>query len=124
MTKMEEKMDELKFLLKQLVMRSQLSVALSKDEQRTFLTLYTHDRFQRSSEIADKTLLPDDLLTDCITSMMDKGIPIEREVLNGKVYFRMNRDFKLKQAKEHIIKIDPEVTSQFQNVLLRQFFSS
>ena len=122
LNKMEEKMDELQFLLKQLVTKAKLSVELSKDEQRAFLILYTHEKFMKPQEIGLKAFLEQAMTEEALTSMMDKGIPIEREVLDGTVYFRMNKDFKLRQAKESIIKIDADVTGQFQNTLLQQFF--
>lgn len=123
LTKLEEKMDELHFLLKQLVTRTNLSVELSKDEQRVFLIIYTHSKFMTSTEIGSRALLDKELTDESITAMMDKGIPIDREIFDGNVYFRMNKEFKLRQAKEHIIKIDTDVTSQFQNMLLKSFFS-
>ncbi len=122
MTKIEERMDEVQFLLRQLVTKARLSVELTKDEQRVFLILYTHEKFMKAERVADKSYLSQQTVADCLTSMMDKGLPIEREVLEGEVYVRMNDDFKLRQAKEQIIRIDPDVTSQYQNTLLKQFF--
>lgn len=124
LTKMEEKMDELHFLLKQIATRAKLAIELSKDEQRMFLILYTHGNFMRTAEISSKTYVDVEVVEDALASMMDKGIPIDREILNGEVYFRMSKDFRLKQAKENVIKIDTDVTSQFQNTLLKQFFQS
>ncbi len=124
MTKMEERMDELHFLLKQMVTKAQLSVELSKDEQRIFLVLYTHEKFMSTRRISDKSAMPCVMVEDALTAMMDKGIPMEREILDGVVYFRMGDDFKLRQAKENIISIDTDVTSQFQNTLLAQFFEA
>jgi len=94
-TKMEEKVDNLHFLLKQLITKSSLSVDLSKDEQRVFLILYTNDRFMRSDTIAQKILLSDGVTGEVLTSMMDKGIPIEREIIDGTKYFRMNIPYSI-----------------------------
>ncbi len=124
LTKIEEKVDQLHFLLRQLVSRAKLSVELSKDEQRIFLILYTHGKFMKTNEISARTWLDLDIVEESLASMLDKGIPVEREILDGNVYFRLNKEFRLRQAKESIIKIDTDVTSQFQNTLLRQFFSS
>ncbi|MFH1668443.1 MAG: hypothetical protein ABIA62_00800 [Candidatus Woesearchaeota archaeon] len=122
-TKMEEKVDSLHFLLKQLVTRSSLAVDLSKDEQRVFLILYTHDKFMRSDAVSQRSLLSNGVTEEVLIAMMDKGIPIDREIIDGTSYFRMNSEFKLKQAKEHVIKIDVDVTSQYQNALLEKFFT-
>ena len=124
LTKLEEKMDELHFLLKQLVTRAKLSVELSKDEQRVFLILYTHSKFMTTDEIGHNAFLEKELTDESITGMMDKGIPIDREIFDGNVYYRMNKEFKLRQAKENIIKIDTDVTGQFQNMMLKQFFGN
>jgi len=124
LTKIEEKVDELHFLLKQLANRAKLSVELSKDEQRIFLILYTHGNFMKTAEVSSKTYIDVEVVEDALASMMDKGIPVDREILNGEVYFRMNKEFRLRQAKESVIKIDADVTSQFQNTLLKQFFHS
>ena len=122
LTKLEEKMDNISLLLRQ-VLGSGLSITLSRDEQRVFLTLYTHDSFQSCEELGERSVMSIDVVDDCLKAMMDKGIPVEREILNGLVYFRLNSEFKLKQAKEQIITIDQEITQQFQNALLNQFFS-
>jgi predicted transcriptional regulator len=124
LTKMEEKMDELHFLLKQLVNRAKLSVELSKDEQRVFLILYTHDKFIKSSRICEKAFLDKDAVDDALAAMMDKGLPIERDMLCGEACYHMDNAFKLRQAKEEVIQIDSDVTSQYQNTLLKQFFES
>ena len=124
LTKMEEKMDELHFLLKQLVNKAKLSVELSKDEQRVFLILYTHDKFLKTSKICDKSAIEQEAVKEALDSMMDKGVPIERDILNGEACYRMDNEFKIRQAKEEIIQIDSDVTSQYQNTLLKQFFES
>ena len=62
------------------------------------------------------------VVEDALMSVMDKGIPVEREILDHKVFFRLNDDFRQKQAKEKIIRIDPEIKQQFQNALLKKFF--
>jgi hypothetical protein len=124
LTKMEEKMDEIHFIMKQLVNRARLSVELSKDEQRVFLILYTHDKFIKTSRICEKAFLDKPVVDDALSSMMDKGIPLERDILNGEACYRMENAFKLRQAKEDIIQIDSDVTSQYQNTLLKQFFES
>ena len=122
LSKIEEKMESLTMILKQ-VIGAGFSVVLSRDEQRIFLALYTHEKFQSCQELSDRSLLSLDIIDEAVKAMMDKGIPIEREILNGIVFFSLKNEFKLKQAKEQIIKIDEEVTRQFQNTLLNQFFS-
>jgi hypothetical protein len=121
--KVEEKIDGVCMLLKQILAKAKLSVELSKDEQRAFLVMYTHEKFMTSDLLSQKSLLTPAVVEEALSSMLDKGIPVEREILDGKVYFRLNKDFKLRQAKEQIIKIDPDVTGQYQNTLLQHFFA-
>lgn len=121
--KVEEKIDNVCLLLKQILIKAKLSVELSKDEQRVFLVMYTHEKFMTAELLSQKSLLMSSIVEETLSSMLDKGIPVEREILDGKIYFRLNKDFKLRQAKEQIIKIDPDVTGQYQNTLLQHFFA-
>lgn len=122
--KIEERMEEIHNMLRQVIMKAELSVQMTKEEQRVFLLLYTHDKFITPKEISSKLAVPMSDVGDALDSMMDKGVPVEREMLDGRVYFRLSKEFKLRQAKENIIKIDPEVTRQYQNTLLKQFFEA
>jgi hypothetical protein len=124
MTKLEEKMDDIHFLLKQMVNRAKLSVELSKDEQRVFLILYTHDKFVKTSKICEKAFMDKEIVDDALAAIIDKGVPIERDILCGEACYRMDNEFRLRQAKDEVIQIDPEVTSQYNNTLLKQFFES
>jgi hypothetical protein len=123
MAKMEEKMDEVHMFLKQIASKT-VSAELTRDEQRVFLQLYTNEGFMTPDNICSKGLMDVSVVQESLVMMMEKGVPIEREILDSKLYFRLNKRFKLKQAKEQVIKIDPEVTGQFQNTLLEQFFEA
>lgn len=121
-SKLEERMEDIHYMIRQVVTRAELSVKLNKEEQKVFLMLYTHDKFASPKEISSKLLIPLLDVGDALDAMMDKGLPIEREMIEGKLYFRLSKEFKLRQAKENIVKIDADVTGQFQNSLLQQFF--
>ena len=122
LNKIEEKMDQMHFMFRQLMRNSLVSVDLTKDEQKIFLVLYTHDGFLSSEDVTSKSKVEVDTVEECLMALMDKGIPVEREIINKKVYFRMNSEFRLRQAKEQIVKISPEIKCQFQNSLLKKFF--
>ncbi|MBI4738952.1 hypothetical protein HY772_05320 [Candidatus Woesearchaeota archaeon] len=123
MTKLEEKIDTVHLMLKQLLRESRLHIVLSRDEQKTFLILYTHDTIS-AENIACKSEASLDLINECLVSIQDKGIPILKEVLDGKAFYKLEDAFKQRQAKENIIAISPEVTKQYQNKLLNEFFST
>lgn len=122
--KIEERMDEIHNMLRQMITKAELSVKMTKEEQRVFLLLYTHDKFITPKEISTRLCMQMQEAGEALDAMMDKGVPIEREMLDGRIYFRLSKEFKLRQAKENIVKIDPEVTRQYQNALLKQFFEA
>ncbi len=124
LNKLEEKLDKVHFMFKQLLNRSLVSVDLSKDEQKSFLTLYTHDGFLSVPAISKRTGMEHDSVEESLMSLMDKGVPVEREIIDMQIYFRLNKEFRLRQAKEQLITVDPEIKQQFQNALLKEFFSS
>ncbi len=123
LNKLEEKLDKVHFMFKQMLSRSVVSVDLSKDEQKVFLMLYTHEGFLSANDICDKSDIDKSLVEESLMALMDKGIPVEREILNKGVYFRLGKEFKLRQAKEEMVHVDHEIKQQFQNSLLKQFFA-
>jgi len=88
---------------------------LTKKEQEIFLILYTLEERKSIThkEIARKALLTEALVRDCITSMMEKGVPIIKKYFNNKSYLRLDSDFKSLQAKENILKIEQTVIKNF-----------
>ncbi|MBI5398093.1 hypothetical protein HZB03_01395 [Candidatus Woesearchaeota archaeon] len=123
-TKLEEKIDATHLMLKQLLRESRLNISLSHDEQKIFLILYTHEKFISAENIARKCEIAVDLVNECLASIQDKGIPILKDVLDGKTFYKLENAFKQRQAKENIIAISNEITKQYQNKLLNEFFSN
>lgn len=119
--KMEQRMEEIHMMFRQIINTTKISVDLHEDEQKIFVILYTHDSFLSAEDMATKFNLSARNVTDCLLSMSDKGVPIEKEMLNNEQYFKLESEFKALQAKEQIVKISPSVTQSLQNTLLNKF---
>ncbi|HLC98989.1 MAG TPA: hypothetical protein VJC00_03220 [Candidatus Nanoarchaeia archaeon] len=120
--KLNERVDQMSAMVKELV-SERSSINLTLDEQRVFLVLYTHDEgFLSFDEVVERTHFNADYCRDMITSMLDKGIRLTREVTEGKLHFKLNPYFKARQIRENIVKIDPSVLRQMENKVLGSYF--
>jgi len=120
--KLSERIDEIHLLFRQIASNSQKSISLTLDEQKVFLILYTNESFMSPQSISQKFGLDVDLVFEGLLSMSDKGVPLDKQLINGMQYFKISSNFKESQAKEEIVKIDVSVRGQFQNKLLNKFF--
>jgi biotin operon repressor len=121
--KLEERMDEIHLMFKQILNTTKVSIDLTHQEQKVFLILYANDSFLSADQIAERFSISESEVKDCLLSMEDKGIQIEKEILNKELFYKLDAEFKSLQAKEQLIKIDTEITQQYQNKLLKKFFS-
>lgn len=124
MVKLEEKIDAVHLMLKQILRESRLHIELSRDEQKIFLILYTHEKFISLESIARRSEMPIGLVNECLLVIQDKGIPVLKDLIDGTTVYKLEDAFKQRQAKENIIAMSPEVTKQYQNKLLNEFFSA
>lgn len=120
--KMEEKLCEIHYMLSQLVKQNTVSISLTKEEQKAFLVLFTYDSFADSNSIAQKAGIREDVTKDLVLSLIDKGVPIQREHIQGMQLYKMDADFRDKQARSQTVKIDEDIKQQYKNTLLNQFF--
>jgi len=74
-------------------------------ERKVFLVLYTEDMPLSSREIGMKSRVPLSAVSECISSITDKGIPLLRSLVNNQIYFRLSPSFKEIQAKENLINL-------------------
>ena len=122
MEKMEQRMDEIHLMFREMLNRSKVSIKLNEDEQKIFLILYGEEKFHSTGQIADQFSFSQADVHECLLSMMDKGIPIDKELLNDEPYFKLDTEFKALQAKEKIITIDESISKQYKNALLKKYF--
>src|SRR3989344_1350574 len=116
--KLNERIEELHMMVKQVYIDKR-DISLSFDEQKVFLLLYTHENgFLSFEELVAKTKFSPDYTRGLVSSMLDKGISLVREIIDGKFFFKLNPRFRAVQAKENIVRIEPAVISQFENKVL------
>ena len=81
---------------------------LSKREQEVFLMLYTSEEKGPVTykELSRKTGLPEELVSNYIIRMVQKGVPIKKKYIADKAHLVLDKRFKSIQAKENILKIE------------------
>ena len=78
---------------------------LTQVEKKVFLILYTEETPLTFQEIAEKAGFITSLVPDYISSMVHKGIPLQRSSFNNRLFFKLDPKFKEMQAKENIINL-------------------
>lgn len=100
-----QRMDQLQ--LSQLPL-SPKTLALTQMEKTVFLALYTEESPLCFQELAVKTGLPAALVPDCISALVNKGVPFIRTFYGDKLFFKLDPRFKELQAKENILNLSLE----------------
>ncbi|MBL7055580.1 hypothetical protein ISS07_01565 [Candidatus Woesearchaeota archaeon] len=82
---------------------------LTKSEQHVFLVIYALEDEKglvSHIDIEKKTGFPSYIVSEYISRLVGKGIPLIRRYVNNAPYLKLNPDFKRLQAKENILMID------------------
>lgn len=85
---------------------------LTKEEQRIFLVLYTEERPVSYLDLAYKLNMSLSLLRTYITSMIEKGIPLQKSFYNNRAHVLLDKAFKDLQAKKNIVKLSQTMLIQ------------
>jgi len=121
--KVASRMDDISLMLKQFAMHGRYNIELDFYEQKVFMALYTYENGLLSLEkISERSSVPLFQVKDILTSMLDKGVRMKRDVVNGKVLFELEDNFRQKQAVEQVVKVSPHILLQFENKPLEMFF--
>lgn len=108
----DQKLDVLTQRVDQLQMSqippSPKTLALTLMEKTLFLALYTEESPLCFQEMAVKSGLPASLIPDCLSSMVNKGVPFIRTFYGDKLFFKLDEAFKELQAKENLIHLSLE----------------
>lgn len=109
---MDQKLDLLTQRVDQLQM-SQIpslpkTLALTLMEKTLFRALYTEESPLCFREMAVKSGLPASLIPDCLSSMVNKGVPFIRTFYGDKLFFKLDPAFKELQAKENLVNLSLE----------------
>ena len=89
---------------------------LTNNEQDVFLVLYTLEEKKGAvsyAEIAKRTGLSEDLVSDYITRMIEKNVPIIKRYVNNQPLLRLDPQFKRIQAKENILKLNQKTIASY-----------
>ena len=78
---------------------------LNETEKKLFQTIYSEDKPLDYQEISDLTSIPLSTVPDCISSLVNKGIPLNRSYINKKLFIGLERQFKDVQMRENILNL-------------------
>lgn len=111
-SKLSERLEELSMQLQMSALpRESFTVEpLTTREQEVFLVLYTEDDFVSQAEIARRLCLPETLVRQFLTSLMERGVSITRKGHGNDVLVKIDQAFKERQAKENIAGISEQLT--------------
>lgn len=120
--KLNLRMDTIQRMFRSFIMQTRVRVDLSMNEQKLFVLLVEFGKYIPASYASEKIVLSFEDLEDCITSLCDKGIPVEKRVIGDKAYLKIDEDFRKLQQHEPIVHISPFVLQQMENKVLASFF--
>ena len=78
---------------------------LDQLEKNVFLVLYTEEMPLSYEEISTKGRVALSSVPDCVSSLIDKGVPLLRSMVNGQLFFKISPSFKELQAKENLVNL-------------------
>tara|TARA_Y100000310_G_scaffold322971_1_gene382750 strand:- start:115 stop:654 length:540 start_codon:yes stop_codon:yes gene_type:complete len=82
--------------------------AISPEEKSVFIALYTLEEEKGSvtfEDIALSTKFTTDEVSNLVSSLIDKEIPISKKIIDNKPYLKIDKDFKMLQAKQNVLNI-------------------
>jgi len=85
-----------------------LITSLTQLEKKMFLVLYTEGVPLSWEEISRKTSIPVSLVKDGLSVLVEKGIPLQRSLVNDHLFFTLDPEFKEQQAKENLVNLSLE----------------
>ena len=77
-------------------------------EKKVFLIFYTEDCSLSYREIAMKARIPLSSVEGSVSTLIDKGIPLLRTLVNNQLFFKLSPSFKEMQAKENLVNLSLE----------------
>jgi len=121
--KLSEKVEQLQMMINQINQTTNKShFSLTEKEQAVFLALYSIDGTPLSyGDLSRELNMPELAIKAHIYSLINKGIPIVSKMIDGTQYFKLDKNFKEKQAKEYIVKIDQNIIKQIKPIINPHF---
>ncbi|MBW2994720.1 hypothetical protein KY312_00060, partial [Candidatus Woesearchaeota archaeon] len=82
----------------------------TETEQGLFLLFYQTQRAIDYSFMCKSLKKSESFVRTCISSLIEKGVPIKRHVINRKAYFVLDSAFKELQTKKGVVNIVKTLT--------------
>ena len=102
--RLSQRLDQTQLLQGQPVPKP-IITSLNHTERKVFLLLYTEEVPLSYQEISVKTNLPSSMVPECISSLVQKGIPFQRSLFNNTFFLKLDPSFKELQAKENVVNL-------------------
>ena len=110
--KLNDKIDEVSMMLKHLMSKSDFIDeekpkirSLSPSEKRIFLVLYTSESLLSYRDLSASTNMAETLISQYITNLIEKGVPIIKQYIEGKPKIGLSMQFKEIQAKKNLVNL-------------------
>ena len=109
--KLNEKIDDIQVMLSKIVntkIKKQYDEKffvepLTINEKQVFKVIYAADKKLKYSDIAKQTNMSQSLVRTYVTNLIEKGVPITKEYVQGKPLIALNLEFKELQAKKNLV---------------------
>ncbi len=108
---LDQKIEKLSQRIDQLQLQNHLPkekpyiTPLNTTEKKIFLTLYTEEVALNCLDISQKSEVPLSTIREYLTSLSQKGIPLNRSFIINQTFFQLDSQFKEWQAKNNIINL-------------------
>lgn len=110
--KLNDKVDEISMMLRHLMAKNSIFEdknpviePLTPAEKRIFLVVYTSENLLSYKDLALSANMPESIISQYVTSLIEKGVPIIKQYTNGKPRVGLSSDFKELQAKNNLITL-------------------
>lgn len=92
-----------------------INIALTEPEKRVFLILYTaaDTELITYEKLAESLSENQFVVRGYITNILEKGVPVRKQYVNGQVLLSLDPNFKEKQAKRNILGINQRTVKEF-----------
>jgi len=78
---------------------------LSQSEKKIFLILYTSEKMLSYKDLAFSSDIAEPLVSQYITSLIEKGVPLVKQYVDGKPLIGLTANFKEMQAKNNLVNL-------------------
>lgn len=111
-SKLNDKVDELSIMLKHILAKRDFTddkkpniTPLSQSEKKIFLVLYTSEKLLSYRDLAFSASTNESLISQYITNLIEKGVPIVKHYTDGKPLVGLSSKFKEIQAKNNLVNL-------------------